>query len=543
MTRDLPRLADTPVDVLVVGAGIYGAAIAWEAALRGLSVAVIDRGDFGAATSFNSLKTIHGGLRELQRAAIGDVREFVRERRALSRIAPHLVHPLPFLIPTYRHPLRSRAVMRAVLAVNDLIAFDRNALGDPAKHLPRGRVLSRDECLARHPLVDPDGVTGGALWYDCQMSSADRLTLAFVRSAARAGALAANYVDATAPLLRGAHVVGVTARDVLTDDRFDIRARLVVNATGPWAPTLLDTIGAGLSRTLVPGFSRALNLVVGPVGVPTALGGLADGRFLFVAPWRDAAILGTSHDRWTGPPDALRVTRRDVEAFLAAARRAFPRAAWTPDDVRLVHRGLLPARRREGSADTLLKHSLIRDHRHDGFEGIVTVLGVRYTTARATAERAVDLVLSALGRPPVASRSALTPLLGGDLGPLEAYERDAVAAAPPALPPDVVRRLVGTYGTEHRRLVDAMQARPELAEPLASGCPVTRAEILHAVHHEMAVRLADVVIRRTDLGSAGHPGPSVVRAAGELMATALGWSRARLDDEVRHVDRFYELPD
>lgn len=542
MTRNLARLADSSVDLLVIGAGIYGAAIAWEAAARGLSVAVIDRGDFGAATSFNSFKTIHGGLRELQRAAFGDMREFIRERRALSRIAPHLVHPLAFVVPTYRQPLRSRTLMRAVLTVHDLVAFDRNALGDPAKHLPRGRVLSRAECLDRHPLVDPNGVTGGAMWYDAQMSSADRLTLAFIRSACRAGASAANYVEAVGFTARGSRITGVRARDRLTGDAFEVRARLVINAAGPWAPALLATLGSPSPRPLVPAFSRAMNVVVGPIPAASGLGGLAHGRFLFAAPWRDAAIVGTGHAAHTGSPDALQVTRRDVEAFLAEARRAFPRACWTLDDVRLVHAGLLPARHRSTSPDALLKRSLVRDHRHDGVEGLVTVVGVRYTTARATAERAVDTALAALGRPPVPSRTATTPLVGGDIERLDDYERAAVATAPVGVGASLVVRLVRAYGTEHRVLLDAMRSRPELAAPLAPGAAVTRAEILHAIRHEMARRLADVVIRRTDLGSAGHPGREAVRAAGDMMAVEFGWTQARLQEELDEVDRFYRLP-
>ncbi len=194
MLRNLIRLSDTPFDILIVGAGIYGATIAWDAAARGLSVAIVDRGDFGGATSFNSLKTVHGGLRSLQRAAFADMREFIRERRALSRIAPHLVHPLPFVIPTYRHPMRNKPLMRVVMAVNDLIAFDRNRQPDSSKHLPPGRVVSRAECLRLNPAIAPDGVTGGVVWHDCQMYSADRLTLAFIASACRAGATAANHV-------------------------------------------------------------------------------------------------------------------------------------------------------------------------------------------------------------------------------------------------------------------------------------------------------------------------------------------------------------
>ncbi|MGE3190940.1 MAG: FAD-dependent oxidoreductase, partial [Vicinamibacterales bacterium] len=185
MLRDLRRLADSRFDLLVVGSGVYGAIAAWDAAMRGLSVALIDKGDFGGATSANSLKTLHGGLRSLQAMNLRQMRLFIRERRALARIAPHLVRPLPFIVPTYRRPAKSKSLFRVALALNDLIAADRNAgIDDPGLRLPAGHVVSREECLRLNPVVDPAGVTGGAVWHDYQMRSADRLNLAFVQGAA-----------------------------------------------------------------------------------------------------------------------------------------------------------------------------------------------------------------------------------------------------------------------------------------------------------------------------------------------------------------------
>jgi glycerol-3-phosphate dehydrogenase len=226
MMRDLRALASTPFDLVVVGAGIYGAVAAWDAVLRGLSVALIDQQDFGGGTSFNNLKTLHGGLRSLQSLAFRQMRLFIRERRALARVAPHLVQPLPFVVPTYGDPRRSALAMKLALTINDIVARDRHeGLADPALHLPDGYLVSREECLRLNPGIDPRGVRGGAVWHDYQMHNTDRMTFAFVASAAHGGAQVANYVRAKGFLREQGAVIGVQAEDRLTGETFDIRGR------------------------------------------------------------------------------------------------------------------------------------------------------------------------------------------------------------------------------------------------------------------------------------------------------------------------------
>jgi glycerol-3-phosphate dehydrogenase len=209
MQRDLTGLAGTTFDVVVVGAGIYGALAAWDAARRGLTVALLDRGDFGGATSFNSLKTLHGGLRSLQSLNLAQMRLFIRERRAMALMAPHLVDRLPFCVPTYLHPTRNAVALRIALAITDTVGHDRNdGIVDDTLQLPRGRVVSASECLRLNPLVAYAGVTGGAVWYDYQMRQAERITISAVRSAADAGARVANDVEALALTMREGRVAG-----------------------------------------------------------------------------------------------------------------------------------------------------------------------------------------------------------------------------------------------------------------------------------------------------------------------------------------------
>jgi glycerol-3-phosphate dehydrogenase len=542
MVRNLRQLVDTTFDVLVVGAGIYGVAAAWDAAQRGLSVAIIDRDDFGAGTSFNNLKTVHGGLRSLQSLNLRQMRLFVRERRALVRLAPHLVRPLPFIVPTYRDPRRSGSLMRIALALNDLISRDRHdGVADPARRLPAGTIVSREECLQLNPAIDPAGVTGGAVWYDYQMHNTDRVTLAFLLSATDAGAVGANYVEAKGLLTEAGRVIGVAAEDRLTGSSLEIRARVVVNAAGPWAGSLLASLPDGGPPLPAPRFSRAMNLVTRPVALTHACGGIAGGRFLFLVPWRDVSILGTSHDVHEGEPVDVEVTRWDLEAFLTEAREAFPHASLTAADVRLIHRGLLPMLQGRGTHVKLLRESVVIDHRRHGLPGLVSMFGVRYTTARHTAAEAVDTVFAQLDvAAPPPCRTAELPLAGGAIGNFRSFERAVLLRDVPGLRAGALQRLAGSYGTAYDAVLQIVRDRPPLAAPLGRRCAVTGAEILHATRAEMAVTLGDAVIRRTEAGSAGHPGADALDAAAAVMAPELGWDEARVRKEIDQVEAWYQ---
>lgn len=540
--RDPAALAARPFDLLVLGGGVYGAIAAWDATLRGLSVAVIDRGDFGGGTSFNSAKTIHGGVRALQSGNVAALRRFARERRALARIAPHLVRPMPFVLPTRRGVSRNRALLRLYFALAERLAGEEREESGASGRPPRSRMLSREECLRLNPLVDPRGVTGGVEWFDCQMRNSDRVHFSCIASAAEAGAVAVNYVEAGAALLRGQAVEGVRAVDRLSGEPLEIRARVVLNAAGPWAPTLAARLAPATEGRLCGRLSRAMNFVIAsPLPGPHAVAGAAGCRLLFVAPWRGYAIVGTSHDPHTGGADRLALERREVDAFLEAVNAAFPALSLALDDVRLAHRGLLPASPR-GDGARLETRSAVVDHRCDGVHGLISMLGVRYTTARETAQRAVDLAVAQLGRPANPCRTAVTPLAGGDVADFDAFLRDAAAARDDAVPARARERLACTYGTRNRVVLDRLRASAEERAPLGAACAVTVGEARHAVRQEMAVRLSDVLLRRTEAGSAGWPGDDAVASAARVAAAELGWPPQRVETEVAELRRTYRLP-
>jgi glycerol-3-phosphate dehydrogenase len=543
MTRDVRRLADTHFDVVVVGAGFYGALAAWDAVLRGLSVALIDKGDYGSGTSFNNFKTLHGGLRSLQSMNLRQMRLFIRERRALARVAPHLVRPMPFVVPTYAHPLRAAQTMRVVLAFNDAMSSDRHeGVADPALQLPAGRVISRADCLQLNPLIDPSGVTGGAIWHDYQMHNTDRMTFSFIKSAAARGAVVANYVHATGVLRKGARIEGVRVADRLAATQFDLRATAVINATGAWAGTFLDLLGRVTTKP-APRLSRAMNFITRRVDIAQGCGGRAGGRFLFLVPWRDVSIVGTSHDAYAGPTDRVAVTAEDIDGFFSAIGEAFPNAQLSARDVRLVHRGLLPMVQGNRHHVKLLRESEVVDHTKDGAAGLISMFGVRYTTARHTAAQAVDAVCKQRGdSTPPASRTDHTPVAGGAIGSKESFVRAVMLRDVAGASKETLQRLALTYGTQYNEVLDLLHENPSLAEPLGTRCGVTAAEILHATRHESALRLTDALVRRTEAGSAGHPGDDAVARAATIMARELHWNAARLEAEIDEVNDFYRLP-
>jgi glycerol-3-phosphate dehydrogenase len=447
LRRDLARLAGPPHDVVIVGGGIHGAAAAWEAASRGLHVALVEAADFGGGASWNSLKTIHGGLRHLQRLDVAAMRESARERRALLNIAPGLVRPLGFLALAGRGLTRGRAALALGMLAGDLVTRDVERGLPPGRRLPPSRTLGAAEVGARIP-GRRGAPAAGALWWDAQVESGDRLVLAFLHAAADAGAVVANRVEARGVLRDGEVVSGVSARDVVTGASLDVPARFVLNAAGPAIDVLMRAAGV---RPLKLTPLRAVNLVLRrAITGEVAVGDRSRGRYLFAVPWRGRTIVGTAYAPASTPGRQLALD------FLDDARRAFPWAGLEREDVALVHDGIVP-----GTGEHPATRSRLVDHDvEDGLPGLLTVVAAKFTTARRLAEEAVDLMQERLGLPPVPSRTSVTPLAEAHLldGPLRERARAAVQREMALSLGDVVlRRLdLGSAGEPPAAEVDTI---------------------------------------------------------------------------------------
>jgi glycerol-3-phosphate dehydrogenase len=544
MNRNLSALANESFDVLIIGAGAFGAAAAWDATLRGLKVALVEQSDFGSGASAECFKMVHGGIRYLQHADIRRLRSSCAERSAMLRIAPHLVNPLPILIPTYGHGRQGKAFLAAGMYVYDLLTVGRNAgIADETRRIKGTQLLSRARTLELFPELEQRGLTGSAVFEDGQMYNTARLVLAFVESAARRGAVAANYAQATGFLWEGRRVCGARIRDVISGAEFDVRAKLVLNAAGPWAEYLLqDNANFGthvrghFSRDAcflidrrpqsayalaVPGASRDSDAVVSRAA-----------RHLFAVPWRDCTLIGVWHRLFTQRPDTARVEESELAEWIAEMNASYPALQLRRSDVIYANCGLVPfgdSRNAEGEL-SFGKESRITDHRTQGIDGLVTLIGIRYTTARGDAARALDLLLEQMPNAPGRSPTASTPLAGGEIQNFAALGAAAQRAVGGTVAAPTLAAWLRNYGTDYKALADLAAQTGQAA--IIGRSDTIAAEITYAVQNEMALHLSDVILRRTNLGSGAHPGAEALADAAAVMQPLLAWTDQQRCDEV-----------
>src|SRR5512138_310790 len=550
MRRNPAELADREFDVLVIGGGSFGAAAAREAALLGLRTALIERSDFGSGASAECFKMVHGGIRYLQHADIKRLRASCHERSTFLRIAPHLVQPLPIAIPTYGKGRRGRAFLGAGACAYDLLTIDRNRdISDPARRVSRTRFLSRSKILDLYPhLASPD-LSGAVIFEDGQMYNPARLVLAFVKAAAANGASVCNYVDAQDYLWKGSQVIGARARDVLSGETLDIRARLTLNAAGPWADFVNrdeDRFGAFKRAP----FSRDAYFIVDRA--PTSAYALAveglsrdkdaklsrSNRHLFAVPWRNKTHLDMSHQHCMSSPDTAHIAPEELRSWITDLNTVYPALQLTMDEVSFANCGLVPFGETATEQELSFgKESRLIDHRvTHRVGGLVSLVGIRFTTARIDAQRALKLLLQQWPERSLdgSSRSTHTPLPGGNIRNFESF-RAVCARVLAALPKATIDGLARNFGTEYCDVLalDRSDATPD--STLVGRSTLLR-EVTYAVEHEMAVKLDDVVLRRTDPAAGERPGRAALERTAREMAEGLGWSAQRTADEIERTE-------
>lgn len=507
-------------DVVVIGGGVHGAAVALEATRRGYEVLLVEKGDFCSGASANSLKIVHGGLRYLQSADLRRSRESAAEQQALMRLAPHLVKPMPCLVGARRSLTANRAALSLGVWFYDRVICA--GLGDR----PRGRSLDVPEANRLAGVEAFTGCTGAVLWHDARVVDSERLVLSYLMTAEGAGAHIRNYTEAVA-VDHGA-ALRVSLREAGAVEAHTVEADRVIDTASMVEPS--------------PAWTRAVNLVIRhpPAGhaFGTALPGPSPdaGRLFFAVPFGERTVLGT----WYFPDrsDPLRLTRSELRRCLADARQLLPGVSMAEDDVALVHLGRLPV---ADPADplSLLETPVISTA--GGDDRVVSVTGVKYTTARPTAAKALDRAgLRRKGNGPASFPFYGTP---GDAGTLEKSVADRVEGKVDAdRAPAVSRRLCRQYGAVALDIATLAAASPRGFEPVA-GEDAIRAEIDYCIDIEHCRTLADFLVRRSGLGSAGKPPGESARRCAAVMAERLDWTEARTGEEIAAIDAFYDRLD
>jgi glycerol-3-phosphate dehydrogenase len=488
MIRDLSALTHTTFDLLVLGGGITGAGVALDAVLRGLRVALIDKGDFASGTSSASSKLVHGGLRYLEHGDFRLVYEALHERRRLLRNAPHLVRPLHFILPFYSGSRVPPWKWRVGLMLYDVLAG--------AGNIRRSRPADTARLRRAFPGLRTKGLTGGAEFYDAQMDDA-RLCLEVVRTAALQGAAVANYVEATAFEQAGGLITGVRAHDHVAGAELVIRSRQVVNATGPWGDRLRRLAGDDSGPLLRP--TKGVHLVAPDLRLTAAFLLLhpVDGRVFFVIPWLGKTLLGTTDTACEDSPDALSVTPEDIAYLLVGYNQHFD-PPLTSSDILGSFVGLRPLIGNHSADPSALSREFQLTW---SSSGLLSVAGGKYTTYRHMAVVITDAAIRRLGM----RRRCRTRDFRLDGAPREAWETFAPGAISDlkhrfGLSEESARHLVHRYGRRCADVAAYLERDPALRQPVAAGEPDLRAEFAYQRDHEMAIRPDDFLLRRTRLG-------------------------------------------
>ncbi|HPV72761.1 MAG TPA: glycerol-3-phosphate dehydrogenase/oxidase [Smithellaceae bacterium] len=546
MERFIEKNPHEKFDVIVIGGGISGASVAYEAATRGLKVALLEKKDFSWATSAATSKMIHGGLRYLVNGEVRLVRESLRERRVLENIAPNYVYPQPIMMMHHKKPLKNnKRVVKVGMLLYDALSYDKNRTWDPCKRIPAHKTISRREVLRQEPHVRAEGLAGASVFCDCMSIFPERLTLAFIKSAVAHGAKAANYAKVEGFLMdAGNRVAGVKVKDLLTGEVHDIAGTVTVNCGGPWADLLLDMAKPDGKDAPMLRRSEGIHIITAKrlLSGQYIVGSMTpSGRHFFLIPWRNHTLIGTTDKPFNGNPDDYRVTRESIMELIDDVNRSFGDGKLSYEDVKHTYGGLRPLVEKETRETYASSRKYeIYDNKDAGLDGLITVEGGKYTTSRRLAENCLKIVAVKLGRNLGKSVTNKKFLTGCEIKDLNFFMNEA-RAQDNGLSPATLEYLARNYGTEYREIAKLAREDQSLSETLNNDGEI-QAQVVYAVRNEMARTLSDIVMRRTGIGTLGNPGEEVLRKVADVAARELRWDKEKTEKEIAAVVHLLKIP-
>ena len=530
-------ISDYPFDVIVIGAGINGAAVARDAAMRGLKVLLLDKGDISSGTTQWATRLIHGGLRYLQYYEFALVRESLRDREELLRMAPHLVKPLGFLVPVYDYMSRGKLMVQAGMIAYDALSYD--------KSLERHNIYDREQTLERYPGLNPEGLKGAAFYYDAQVEYAERIPVENAISAHENGAVVLTYTKVDRIVVEDGRATGVEFENLLGGGRYSAHAPVILNMAGPWVDEVLGGMNRAEERMI--GGTKGSHLIVDPFpGAPqTALYVEAqeDGRPYFIVPWNGRYLIGTTDIRYEDDLDYVEASEEEIQYLIEETNRVIPEANLTRGDVLFTYSGVRPLPYQpEGAEGGVTRRHLLYDHveKDPKIEGLISTIGGKLSTYPTLAREMVDEVYKKLGRKAPKSRTDEWPLPGSDTKDFEAFTAEFKATS--GLTEELAERLLKVYGVRAPEVLDEAGDDHSLRVPLSPSPTVETgllgAEVLYAFRREMAQTLSDVLLRRTMVGLGPRVALDVDEAAAQVAVRHLGWSQERAEREVREYRDF-----
>ena len=536
--RNISILKDRVFDILIIGGGITGAGIARDAAMRGLKVALVEKKDFASGTSSKSSKLIHGGLRYLEHGDFKLVFEACHERKILTTIAPHLVKPIQFIMPIYRGGSRGRFKIKLGMALYDLLAGFQN--------ISNHEMLSRKKILELEPAINPEGLIGGALFFDCQMNDA-RLCLENILSAKEKGAVCLNYVEAYGFIKENGKVIGAHVKDLFRGEKLEVRAKVIINASGPWADEVLLLSDANHTKRLRP--TKGVHLVVHNFKPNHAIlsSTRSDNRMFFILPWGKNSLIGTTDTDYGLDLDRVSVDKTDVDYLLDETDRILTAAKIAPESIIAAFAGVRPLLSASGKASSISREHTILESP----SGIISVLGGKYTTYRLMAKEVVDRAVKRLKISGIGDCSThLVPVYGGvrdfeiasHRGTVPFYDslRSSVNGTVPGcndkLGVNFLSHLVQTYGSRYNEVLNIAKCDERLKMRISQDHPHISAEIVYAFQSEMAMTLSDFLLRRTWIGYSRSRGRDCITTVAEIFKRHLNFSDEEIGNQVKQYE-------
>jgi len=541
LNRFIEEQAENKFDLIIIGGGITGAAVAYTTAASGLSVALFEKKDYGGATSAATSKLIHGGLRYLANMEIRLVRESLRERRILGNIAPNLVYPLPFILPNYKRRKGNTWKIPLGMVLYDLLSYDKKDTWDKSKQLPNHKIISHSQTIILEPNVKKENLLNAVFFFDCQSISPERLTLAFIKSAAEYGAEVSNYASVEAIKCDAENnITGVEVKDIFSGETKDFCSNLIINCGGPWTDNILNHA----AKRNLPAYkvrrSEGIHIITKKIAGDHVVSlQTKDGRHMMIMPWRGHSLIGTTDKEYSGKPDDYKVSKESLNEVVKSVNENFEKKI-SRSDIKYAYGGL------RSLVDGQTKNSYRASRKYkvynnavDGIEGMITVEGGKFTTSRNLAIEVLKLVSKKLKKPLSDSVTKNFYLSGCEIKDMKQF-MIIQHLNYTDFSKQTIEYVSRNYGTDSDVVFKIARDNPQFAEVISHDGEIL-AEIVYAIKNECAKTLKDIMLRRTGTGTLGNPGKDIIEKITCIAAEMLDWDNFRNEEEIASMMKVYEF--